>query len=591
MLSRREVLGRGVSATAAAAAAARLAAGGAENPAPPSGLAFSHGVASGDPTPESVVLWTRVGGAVGTVTVRWTVARDEALADVVAQGDVTTDAGVDHTVHVVADGLDPSTWYFYAFDLVPAPEARSTDARSTVGRTRTARAADDLEAVRLGVVSCASFAAGPFTAYRRLAESDVDLVVHLGDYLYDVGDGPRHHDPPEAPVSLADYRSRHAQQRGDPDLQRLHATVPVAAIWDDHDVAGNAWRHGAAGHDPARHGSWEERRAAALKAWTEWLPVRLPDADRPERIWRHLPLGGVADLILLDTRHDARDEPVSGDDDGAALALASSDRQLISEDQRDWLTATLASSTTVWRVVGNQVVLTPLAFRLPDALASLAGGLGTTFDGKVVNPDAWDGYPAERDRVLAAMEGAGPVIVITGDVHSSWALEVAGPDGEPLAAEWVTPSVTAPPFADIVGIPSPTLASAAVDLIGGQVPEVRWAELTEHGFLVVALGSETAQCDWWHVALESGDPHIAASWSVTTTSSRMAEASPLAPRPPAPRITRPAPATRPSTTRPSTTASGTGSRTSGPPLGAVGGVSAVVAGAVAWAVAVRRRRS
>lgn len=542
----------------------------------PVGVAFAHGVASGDPTPEQVVLWTRLSGAAGDVAVRWTVARDRALTDVVQAGDAVATADADHTVHVDVAGLEPATSYFYAFQV--------GEVSSAVGRARTARSADDRSEVRLGVVSCASFAAGPFTAYGHLAEADVDLVVHLGDYLYDSGQGPRLHDPPEDPISLADYRRRHAQQRTDPDLQRLHAAQPVAAIWDDHEVAGNAWRAGAPGHDPGEHGPWEERRAAAVRAWLEWLPVRRPDASRPERIWRQLPLGGVADLLLLDTRHDARDEQVSASDDEGAAALAAPERRLISEDQRSWLAGALAASTASWRVLGNQVVLTPLAFEVPELLASPTSALGLTIDGKVVNPDAWDGYPAERSRVLEAVAAAGPTIVLTGDVHSSWAFEVPGSDGEPVTVEWVTPSVTAEPFSEIVGLPSPALAAAAVDLIGGQLPQVRWAELTEHGFLVVSLRADDAQCDWWHVDLADGAAEVAASWSVATAASRLREADPLGAREVAP------PPTLAPTGPPSTTDTMRGERDPGRRRGVLAAATAAGTAALAGLVAVRRRR-
>jgi alkaline phosphatase D len=506
--------------------------------------------------------------------VRWVVGRDEALAQVVQQGDAVAPADADHTVHVDVAQLEPATTYFYAFD--------HEGTRSPVGRTRTARAADDPGEVRLGVVSCSSFAAGPFSAYRRLAETDVDLVVHLGDYLYDSGEGLRRHDPPGAPVTLDDYRRRHAQQRSDPDLQRLHAALPVSPVWDDHDVAGNAWRGGADDHDPDAHGPWEPRRAAAIRAWLEWLPVRRPDPSAPERIWRNLPLGGAADLLLLDTRHDGRDEQVSADDPDAAAALASPERRLVSEAQEAWLTTTLAGSAAAWRVLGNQVVLTPLGFEVPDALAGSSRALGLTIEGEVVNPDAWDGYPAARERLLEAIATAGPTVVLTGDVHSSWAFEVPGPGDGPVTVEWVTPSVSAEPFSEIVRIPTPALAPAAVDLIAGQLPQIRWAELTQHGFLVASFDAERAQCDWWHVDLDDGQPSVAASWAVDPDDGRLVTAEPLPPRAVAPPPTSPPPAP------PGADAGGDGGPSG---LTLAGGAAAVCGAAVAGVLALRRRRS
>lgn len=572
MLTRRALLRRCL-AVPGAAAAARLHPAGETA----SGEEFAHGVASGDPDVDRVVLWTRVSGATGDASVRWTVTEDAAMRSVVTSGEAVAGPGSDHTLHVDVTGLAPATSYYYAFE--------SDGVRSPVGRTRTAPSADDETEVRLGAASCSSYAAGPFTAYRALADADVDLVVHLGDYLYEAGSGPRE-DASGVPVTLADYRRRHARQRSDPDLRRLHAAHPVAAIWDDHDVAGNAWRHGADAHDPDEHGPWEERRAAALRAWLEWLPVRRPDPSRPDRIWRRLPLGGSAELVLLDTRHDGRDRQVSADDEDAAGALSSPERRLVSDEQATWLADTLRSSTARWRVIANQVVLTPLAFELPAALASPADGLGLTVDGKVVNPDAWDGYPAERERVLTAIAAAGPTVVLTGDVHSSWAFEVPGPTDEPVAVELVTPSITAAPFADIVRLPDPSLAPGVVAVIADQLPQVRWAELTEHGYTVVAFGADAAQCDWWHVDLGDAGTSVGASWAVRAGTNRLSEVRALGQRPAGPTATLPSP-TPPSseTTTPAPDDGGVG----GSP-GLVAGTLAAGTAAVAGLMALRRRR-
>ena len=573
MLSRRDLIRAGAAVTGAGAARL-LGAPGAATAAAPDGTAFAHGVASGDPAPDRVVIWTRVSGHPDPVALRWTVARDEGLTDVVAGGEVLVGADTDHTAHVDVAGLEPATAYAFGFDLAGA--------RSTVGRTRTAPAAGDTREVRLGVVSCSSFAAGPFSVYRQLAEADVDLVLHLGDYLYDRSSGPREHEPPEPPTTLADYRSRHAQQRSDPDLQRLHASAPVSAVWDDHDVAGNAWRGGADDHDPEADGDWEERRAAGIRAWLEWLPVRLPDPARPERIWRQLPYG-VADLLLLDTRHDGRDQQLAPAD-GDEANLADPDRSLLSDDQRRWLLESLAASTAPWRVLGNQVVLTPLGIEVPEPLAGASGDLGLTIAGRVINPDAWDGYPVERSRLLEAVAAAGPTFVLTGDVHSSWAFEVPGADGEPVTVEWVTPSVTAQPFASIVRLPTPSLAGGVVDLVAEQLPQVRWAEITEHGYVVVAVTAERAQADWWHVDLDSGERSHAASWSVPSGAATLEEATPLAAR-----VDEPAagvPPGAPPPAGPVAVGDGDGGdRTLAGPLAGLG----VVGAAIAAAVAVRRR--
>ncbi|MCI3949045.1 MAG: putative alkaline phosphatase, partial [Acidimicrobiales bacterium] len=262
-----------------------------------------------------MVLWTRVSGVLAPTPLTWRVATDRELTQVVAEGTAVATPDEDFCVAVDVGGLRPATTYFYAFTTTAGAAGTSP---SPVGRTRTSRAADDPGEVRLGVVSCSSYGDGPFVVYARLVEQDVDLVVHLGDYIYESsaadGDLARDEVPDGAPTDLGGYRARHAQYREDPDLQRLTASVPLAATWDDHDVADNAWRGGAPRHDPATDGPWAARRAAALRAWLEWVPVRRPDPAAPERIWRSLSLGGAAELLLLDTRHDGRDRQVAAAD-------------------------------------------------------------------------------------------------------------------------------------------------------------------------------------------------------------------------------------------------------------------------------------
>jgi len=252
-------------------------------------------VASGDPTPDGVVLWARVSVAArDSVPVGWTVATDPALAEPVASGSAPATPEGDHTVHVRVAGLRPATTYWYGFRL--------GGEESPVGRTRTLPGPDDpVGRLRLGVVCCAHYATGYFNAYARLAERDVDLVVHLGDYIYEAEakreQWTRYHRPGGRCLTLPDYRARHGQYKTDPDLQRLHARHPFVAVWDDHELAGNAWWDGAAGHHPRHDGDWPHRRAAAVRAYREWMPSGLPDPSDPFRVWRTVPLGPLADLV------------------------------------------------------------------------------------------------------------------------------------------------------------------------------------------------------------------------------------------------------------------------------------------------------
>ncbi len=501
---------------------------------------FVHGLASGDPTTDAVVLWTRVSGAGGRgdVDVRWTIASDPELRRVVAQGETRARAERDWTVHVDVKGLAPATTWWYGFEALGQ--------RSPTGRTRTAAGPDDDGELRLGVVSCASYATGYFTAYRHLAERDLDLVVHLGDAIYEADDGltVRMHVPPTEPVTLADYRQRHAQYRGDPDLQVLCQRVPLATVWDDHEVAGNAWEGGAAGHNPATQGPWSERRGAALQAYLEWFPLRRPDPSAPQRIWRSLPLGANGELVLLDTRHDGRDRQVGSHLEDPAAALANPERRIMSPDQEAWLAQRLRTSTGAWRILANQVLLSPLRYQLPPSVGQLANPLGLVVAGAVMNPDQWDGYPAARQRLLEVIDddAVGPVVVLTGDIHSSWAFDVpaqAEPGAPSVAVELVAPSVTSTTFAQTVGPDSALASRALTAIVEDQLPHVRWAEIRSHGYLVVGVSPERVQGDWWHVEAvddaEAGEHH-AASWSVLASDPRLrAAAVPLADRPlPAP---------------------------------------------------------
>jgi alkaline phosphatase D len=564
-VDRRDLLRAGAASAAALVLDPAAAVGQAAGPA------FRHGIASGDPLADRVVLWTRVSGVLAPTPVAWRVATDRRLTDVVATGTSVAAAEADFCVAVDVGGLLPATTYYYAFT------AGGID--SPVGRTRTSRAADDSGEVRLGVVSCSSYADGPFVAYARLADREVDLVVHLGDFIYEAsaggGDLGREHMPPGPPKTLGGYRARYAQYREDPDLQRLTASVPLAAIWDDHEVADDAWRGGSPHHDPDRDGPWERRRAAALRAWLEWLPVRRPDPAAPERIWRSLPLGAAAELILLDTRHDGRDRQVRAGDPDPAAAVVDPSRSLVSAPQREWLFERLRTSTASWRVLGNQVVLSPLRVPAPGPLEAVAERIGLVVDGRVINPDQWDGYVAERRRLVEVLAEVPDTLVLTGDIHSSWAFDVPGPDG-PVAVEVVVPSVTSTSFADQLG--GPELVTDALARVFETLDHLRWTELSRHGYAVVSVTPARVAADWWHVDLAEGTERRAASWGADAGARRLRRTEPL-PDPGA----RPAPPDLPpEPVRPGD---------DDPPWAAVGAAGAAAVAAVAGAIGIRRRRT
>ena len=452
-------------------------------------MTFRHGVASGDPLPDSVLLWTRwtpspddsptpVDVDADPVEIDWVIARDAGLADVVDRGTVTTGPDADFTVKVDAGGLEPSTTYWYRFAGGPRRD-RDT---SGVGRTRTAPAPGArVERLRMGLVSCASYAAGWFHAYRNLARRDVDVVVHVGDYLYENGrystGGPRRH-PRARAVRLDGYRARHALYKTDPDLQALHARHPMVAVWDDHELAGGAWSGGAHEHDPLTLGPWADRQAAAVQAYWEWMPVRPPDPSDPLRIHRMLRWGDLADLALLDTRMH-RDRPV-GAGRSVVVRVSERGRSILGADQRRWLETEIAASTARWRLIGSQVMVAP----------------SPLVAGRLLNPGQWDGYPDEREwlyRMLAGSGGAFDVAVLSGDIHSSWASDLS------VGAEFVCPSVSSPSFATIL-VPGGRLgAQASERVFRSQNHHVRMVELRHHGYVVVDVDRDRIQADWWHL--------------------------------------------------------------------------------------------
>ncbi|MFT3660323.1 MAG: alkaline phosphatase D family protein [Gordonia sp. (in: high G+C Gram-positive bacteria)] len=534
--------------TAAGAGAAGLAASrlvgapGAARGESGSGV-FAHGVASGDPLPDRVILWTRVtpskdaapgSGRGPAVTVRWEIAASRDFSAPVASGTVTTDAGKDHTVKVDAGGLSPDTSYWYRF--------RAAGAVSPTGRTRTAPATGAaVHRVRFGVVSCANWEAGYFGAYRELAErSELSAVVHLGDYLYEYGageyggkNGPvRPHRPAHPIVSLADYRIRHAQYKTDPDLRAAHAMHPFICTWDDHESADNAYTRGAENHDPATQGSWARRRAAAERAYYEWMPVRPQVTGTGRHLYRRLRYGTLLELTMLDLR-TYRDKQASAtsakvDDAGATIT---------GRAQMRWLTGGIETSETTWQIVGNPVMMSPTLVPPLDAerTSILTELLGLPRGGVPANTDAWDGYPADRKRLLDAVDRSGRrnTVFITGDIHMSWACEVprdAGryPAAGTVATEFVVTSVTSNNLDDMLSVPEHTLGTPAAAAIMASNRHTRWVDTDAHGYAVLTVSPAAAQMDWYFTAdrAQRRAPfRHAQSWRVAAGSRRLTRAA------------------------------------------------------------------
>ncbi|MGW0205025.1 alkaline phosphatase D family protein [Streptomyces sp. NPDC003233] len=485
--------------------------------------AFLHGVASGDPLPDGVLLWTRVtptpdavpGSGVGPDTeVSWVVARDKAFTGIVAKGSVTATAASDHTVKADVRGLQPATDYWFRFS------AGGTD--SPVARTRTAPATDATVAnLRFGVVTCANWEAGYFAAYRHLAaRNDLDAWLHLGDYIYEYKSGEyaargtvvRPHAPVNEIITLADYRIRHAEYKTDPDLQALHLKAPVVAIWDDHEFADNAWSGGAVNHTEGAEGTWTARKAAAKQAYFEWMPVR-PAIEGTT--YRRLRFGKLADLSLLDLRSFRSQQASAG-----SGSVDDPNRTITGRAQLDWLKAGLKASDTKWRLVGNSVMIAPFVIGslTADLLKPLAKLLDLPQDGIGVNTDQWDGYTHDRRELLDHLRsnGIGNTVFLTGDIHMSWANDVpvdAGtyPLSPSAATEFVITSVTSDNLDDMVKVREGTVSAVAAPLIEVANRHVHWVDTDRHGYGVLDITADRAQMDYY-VLSDRTDQNATSQW-------------------------------------------------------------------------------
>lgn len=505
---------------AAGLAAARLVGGdGAAQARPSRQQAFAHGVASGDPLADRVILWTRVtptpaatagSGRGPATTVRWEMSPSKDFSTVASSGTATTDASRDHTVKVDAGGLAPKTRYWYRFRVLDGPAAGAV---SPVGRTRTAPAAADAVArVRFGVASCSNWEAGYFGAYRELARrTDLDAVVHLGDYIYEYGAGEytgkhgpvRTHRPAHDIVSLADYRIRHAQYKTDPDLQAAHAAHPFICTWDDHESADNAYKSGAENHDPTTQGPWPVRRAAAERAYYEWMPVRPQVTDTGRHLYRRLRYGKLLELSMLDLRtYRDKQAPISPRVDSPRTSITG-------RAQMQWLTGGIETSDTTWQIIGNPVMISPIL--VPPLGAERASILteliGLPRGGVPANTDAWDGYTADRNRLLSAIDRSGRrnAVFITGDIHMSWACEVPRdpgryPEAGAVATEFVVTSVTSSNLDDMVSVPESTLGGPASAAIMASNRNTRWVDTDAHGYAVLTVTPAASQMDWFFTA-------------------------------------------------------------------------------------------
>jgi alkaline phosphatase D len=526
VFSRRDFM-RGVGAGALAGSAVVRSAGVLAA----SGSLFQHGVASGDPLADRVIIWTRVSPTQpGAVAVLWEVALDAAFARIIRRGRVLTAADLDYTVKADVLGLPSSARLHYRF--------RAGNEYSPAGRTRTLPAGA-VNQVKLAVFSCSNYPAGYFNVYAEAAKlDDIDAAIHLGDYIYEYprggyasGDAQalgRLSEPAGEILTLADYRTRHAQYRTDPDLQAVHAALPMIAVWDDHEISNDTWREGAENHTEGVEGAFADRRAAAIRAYHEWMPTRVPDPSRPERLYRSFRFGDLLSLHMLDTRVIGRDRQLDYADyfgaagfDAARFAadMADPNRTLLGAEQQDWLGLQLAQSDTVWDVLGQQVlmgrmnvpaplVLGQIGFSAYSALlvkAQTAPATLTPQERAILgqpsvpyNLDAWDGYAAAREVVLGtALALDKNLVVLAGDTHNAWASDLADYQGRQVGVEFATPSVSSPGFEEYFPSETPQVLAAGFTQIVGPL---QYADTARRGFMVVTATREACRAEWRYVS-------------------------------------------------------------------------------------------
>ena len=478
---------------------------------------FTHGVASGDPLADRVILWTRVlpgSGAAERLDVAWEIATDEAFQQIISSGATTTDSDTDYTVKVDAAGLTPASQYFYRFS--------SQGVYSVTGRTRTLPEAG-VESLRLAVLSCSNYPQGYFNVYKEVANRPCDAVLHLGDYIYEYAQGGyanplmlelgRNVQPENEIVSIEDYRMRYGLYRTDEDLQAAHQNHPFICVWDDHEITNNTWQTGAENHNEGE-GAFDARRRAAIQAYHEWLPIRGQGTLEEGIIYRSFEFGDLATLIMLDTRLVGRDQQLSHEMniDTLRSRLADKQRSIMGATQEDWLASELQRSAQAgkpWQIVGQQLLMGKL---FPPQVsdeeldptqreAILGGRYGMLRtrgrQGLPLNLDAWDGYPENRSRTLQAFrEHANNVVVLAGDTHSSWAFDLHADDNQIVAVEFGTPSVTSPGFENFLALPEGRLEEATLQAS----PELKYMKANGRGWVELDVQRDKVRATWHFVS-------------------------------------------------------------------------------------------
>ena len=525
---------------------------------------FESGVASFDPSATGIIIWTRY--SVETdAEITWEISKENSFSEILRRGQVKADATNDFTLAIDVQNIASNTKYYYRFY-----NAKTKDV-SVVGETLTLPATtDNVNEVKMAVVSCSNFPAGLFNVYGAIAKSEADVVVHLGDYIYEYAPGQygtnpytnelgRAHIPAKEIVNLSDYRERYRQYRSDKNLQLLHQKKPFICVWDDHELADNAYRSGAENHQP-EEGSFDTRKMAAFQAYSEYIPLK---TGKDQRIYRSFTFGNLLSLYMLDTRIIARDKQLDYTNyiDGSGnfkqtqfqTDLLSNNRKLIGNEQMTWLGTQINADTTTWKVLGQQILMTKMLIPAellmllnqvmteiahfgnaqPSTMAALSAAIGQLVILKTrylqkdptltqqdiarittvlpYNLDAWDGYFMERERLYSILAGK-KVVVLAGDTHNAWLGKLTDAQGRFIGTELACSSVSSPGLESYLGITTDTKkATELAQAFSVLIDDLEYANLYKRGYLHVKFTAATSLAEWRFV-----DNVISDSYTVTT---------------------------------------------------------------------------
>lgn len=522
-------------------------------------VAFLHGVASGDPLSDRLIIWTRISPdqSNATLNVEWQISSTQDFKTVLQKGTVSTSATADFTVKVDVSGLAPATIYFYRFVC--------NGITSPVGRGKTL-AIGNIDKVKLAVCSCSNYPAGYFHVYAEMAkQNDLDAFLHLGDYIYEYGAGGYAYDDAaklgrelkadnnKEIIKLDDYRKRYALYHTDKDLQTLHQNTALIAVWDDHELSNDTWKNGAENHDDKTEGDFNARKLAALQAYFEWMPIRPTSTGHASlNIYRQFKFGNLVNLMMLDTRIIARDKQLSYANyftttgfDAAKFTqdISSPTRTMIGAEQLLWLQQTLATSSQTWNVLGQQILMAKML--IPAELLSLLESRDLTkaqqtitelmtIKGRIAandpsvtaterarvetvlpyNLDAWDGYAYEREVIYGtALNLKKKLIVLAGDTHNGWYSQLSNKDQLSVGIELATSSVSSPGMDEYLSLGTDNAKSAQFEQVFSTlIDELQYTNLNQRGYLLVEFSPTQVKADWIYVnTIKSKDYQVDSS--------------------------------------------------------------------------------